>query len=182
LISVFFMNARSNWCVITGGPSSGKKTVLRLIRKKGFQVFPQVARGVIDKEMGKGKSLKEIRKNETAFQLSLLPLKLKFEQRLPKNQCLFLNLALPDSVAYIRACGGDFRKALKLCKRSLYRRVFFLEQLPKMTKDYARTEDIGIALKLGRLIKETYRALGYRVISVPVMSPNERARFILSFI
>jgi predicted ATPase len=175
------MTSKSLWCVVTGGPASGKKTTLGLIKRMGYTVLSQVAREVIDKGMGKGKTIEKIRGDEAAFQLSLLSPKLNRERELPRSQCIFLNTALPDSVAYLRNCGGDPNEALKLCERNLYWKVFLLDQPSQFVKDYARTEDIQTAQRLNRLIREVYEYLGYEVISVPLMSRVEkRAEFITS--
>jgi len=172
------MNIKSKWYVITGGPSSGKKTVLGLLKAKGYRVIPEVARGVIDRANRQGISTKALRKDEAKFQESLLPIKLRLEQNLPRDQVIFWNRAMPDSIAYLQNCGGDPKEAVALCERGLYKRVFLLEQLPEFARDYARTEDKSTAEKISQLLREAYEQLGYEVIFVPVMSAEERVKFI----
>lgn len=171
---------RSNWCIITGGPSSGKKSVIRLLKTMGYRVVSEVARGVIGRANRQGISTEELRKNEAEFQESLLPIKLKLEQNLSRKEIIFWNRGMPDSYAYLQNCGGDPRRALCLCERGLYKRVFLLEPLPRFVKDYARTENHKVARKLSQLLKEAYEMFGYEVISVPVMPVEERAKFILA--
>ena len=163
--------SKSNWIVITGGPSSGKKSVLKLLKEMGYPVVKEVARGVIDRANRQGISTEELRKDEVKFQLSLLPIKAELEKKLPRPKKLFLNRAMPDSVAYLENCGGDPKEALALCERDLYRKVFLLDQLSRFTPDYARTEDAQTAQRISRLIREAYKQLGYEVIAVPEMSP-----------
>lgn len=55
---------KNNWFALTGAPSSGKTTVLKELEKKGYKVYEEWARVYIDSEMQKGKTLKEIRKDE----------------------------------------------------------------------------------------------------------------------
>jgi len=173
--------SKSRWYVITGGPSSGKKTVLKHLKIIGYRIIPEVARGVIDRANRQGITTQELRKDEVKFQESLLLPKLRLEQNLPRNQVIFWDQTLPSSIAYLQNCGGDPRKALKLCERELYKRVFLLRQLPQFTKDYARTEDKVAAEKISQLLKEAYEQLGYEVILVPVMSVAERVEFILDY-
>jgi len=59
---------KPKWYVITGGPCSGKTTIIKELRKIGYIVYPEAARIFIDKEIRKGRLLKEIRKNEAKFQ------------------------------------------------------------------------------------------------------------------
>jgi len=164
------MKSKSRWYVITGGPSSGKKTILKLLKEMGYPVVKEVARGVIDRANRQGITTKELRKDEAKFQESLLFIKHKLEQKLPRDRVIFWNRAMPDSVAYLQNCGGDRSEALNLCERGLYKRVFLLEQLPQFTKDYARTEKPRAARKISRLLRKAYEQLGYKVISVPEMS------------
>ena len=180
--------SKSNWYVITGGPSCGKKTVLKLLKAMGYLVVKEVARGVIDRANRRGISTEELRKDEVKFQLSLLPLKAELEKRFPRLKKLFLNRAMPDSIAYLENCGGDPKEALALCERNLYQKVFLLDQLSQFTPDYARTEDIQAALRLNWLLRRAYEQLGYEVIAVPEMSPipqlsiAKRLAFILTHV
>lgn len=73
----------SKWYVITGGPSSGKTTVLRELEKLGYIIYSEAARVFIDKEMKGGKSLEEIRRNEAEFQRKVLKIKIKIEKSAP---------------------------------------------------------------------------------------------------
>ena len=52
---------RTNWYVITGAPCSGKTAVICALEQMGCQVVHEVARAYIDKELGKGKSIAQIK-------------------------------------------------------------------------------------------------------------------------
>jgi predicted ATPase len=164
--------------VITGGPSSGKTTILNELAKLGYIVYPEAARILIDKEMAKGKTIKEIRKNEVEFQKKVLKMKVKIENKAPKEKIVFFDRAIPDSIAYYQICGLDPKEVLRFCKKKRYRKVFFLEQLP-FEKDYARIEDGKTLKKLNKLLKKSYKKLGYEVISIPPMSIKKRLNKIL---
>lgn len=167
----------SRWYVITGGPSSGKSTVLSYFEKMGYRVIPEAARILIDEEISKGKSIEEIRKDEAEFQRKVLQIKIRIEKNLPRDQIILFDRAIPDSVAYYIVCGLDPKEVIDICKSSQYRKVFFMEQL-SFTQDYARTEGTQAIERLNQLLKHSYEQLGYEVISVPVMSVEERVRFI----
>ena len=130
----------SNWYVITGGPSSGKTTVLKELAKLGYVVYPEAARVFIDKEMKKGKSLKEIRGNEAEFQRKVLKIKVEVEKTAPKDKIVFFDRAIPDSIAYYQIAGLNPQEVLRFCPKRKYKKIFFLEQLP-FGQDYARIED-----------------------------------------
>lgn len=172
------MDAKSNWYVITGGPSSGKTTVLNELSKLGYVVYPEAARVFINEEMAKGKTLKEIRSDEAEFQRKVLKIKIKVEENAPKDKVLFFDRAIPDSIAYFQICGLDQNEVLKFCKRKSYKKVFFFEEVP-FDQDYARMEDNKTIEKLNKLLKEGYEKLGYEVRDIPVMSTAERVKIIL---
>jgi len=167
-----------NWYVITGGPSSGKTTILKELAKLGYLIYPEAARVFIDREMAKGKSLEEIRGNEAEFQEKVFKIKVEIEKSAPKDEIVFFDRAIPDSIAYYQICGLDPKEVLKLCKRKRYRKIFFLEQLP-LEQDYARTEDKKTIERLNKLLKESYKKLGYEVIKIPAMSVKDRLERIL---
>jgi len=173
------MSVDINWYVITGGPSSGKTTVLNKLVKLGYVIYPEAARVFIDQEMAKGKSLKEIRGNEVKFQIKVLKLKIEVEKAAPKDKIVFFDRAVPDSIAYYQICGLDSKEVLKFCQGRKYRKIFFFEQLP-FDQDYARVEGEGTIKKLNKLLKESYENLGYEVIKIPAVSVKERVKKILA--
>lgn len=168
---------RSRWQVLTGGPCSGKSTLLTELQKKGFRIVPESARAVVDQEMASGKTLHQVRSDKAAFQYKVTARQIKTESELPFDEMLFLDRALPDSIAYHSLHGLGPEKISKLCARGLYQRVFLLELLP-FQKEAIRTEDPLTAARLHELIREAYTDLGYLVISVPVMSAKDRLRFV----
>jgi predicted ATPase len=168
-----------NWYVITGGPSSGKTTVINELAKLGYLTIPEAARVYFNQETAKGKSLDEIRGDEAEFQRKVLKMKIKIENDLPKNKIIFLDRAIPDSIAYYQVCGLNPKEVTQLCQKKQYQKIFFLEQLP-VENDYARIENAETIKKLNRLLKEEYQNLGYKVIDIPPMSVEKRVQKILA--
>ena len=170
----------NNWYVITGAPCSGKTTILNELKKRGYRVYYEMARIYIDQELKKGKTLKEIRKNEFDFQKKVLELKIDFEKKLARNKLLFLERGIPDSVAYMYLCGVEdktyFKKTTNNCS---YKKVFLLERV-KYERDYARTESQKEAKLLEGLLEKSYLGCGIKTIKVPRLSITERTNFILS--
>ena len=173
------MKTVNNWYVITGAPSSGKTTTLKVLERKGYKVFYEWARIYIDGEMKKGKTLKEIRKDELAFQRKILELKVNFEKKLVKKDLVFMERGIPDSAAYMKMCGLENDKLLKRVNKSCsYKKVFLMELL-KYELDYARTESQEEAQILDGLLEKSYTDLGIEVTRVPKMSVEKRVKFIL---
>lgn len=173
------MKAPNNWYVITGAPSSGKTTIVKLLEKKGYKVLYEVARTYIDKELAKGKTINEIRKDESAFQKNILDHKVHFESKLNPKDITFLDRAIPDSVAYYELVGVPKDKNLKnAVKKTFYKKIFLFESLD-FEKDYATTESKEQIKKLVKLLEKAYNSLSFPIIKVPKMSIEKRLEFIL---
>ncbi|NIO44423.1 MAG: AAA family ATPase [Candidatus Aenigmarchaeota archaeon] len=167
------------WYVITGAPSSGKTTIVSRLSKMGYHTLFEAARLLIEKEISEGKSLEEIRINEIEFQRKILELKIELESKLPKDKIVFLDRAIPDTIAYYQLYGTDTNEVLKICQIKKYKKIFLLEPL-SFEKDHVRIENEKTAKKLSELIKKAYMDLGYEVINVPIMPIEDRINFILS--
>jgi predicted ATPase len=63
-------------------------------------------------------------------------------------------------------------------REASYKKIFILDPLP-LTNDYARTEDEAAQKKIHELIVEVYTSLGFPVVHVPILPPEERVEFIL---
>ena len=55
---------KTNWNVITGGPCTGKTTVVDLLAKRGYKTTIEHARHYIDTQKIKGKTIEEIKENK----------------------------------------------------------------------------------------------------------------------
>ncbi|MDO8574609.1 MAG: ATP-binding protein [bacterium] len=173
------MNAKSRWYVITGGFSAGKSTVIDCLSKMGYETVPDAARVIIDEGNAQGKTTQEIRQNEQEFQRQVLARKLEAEGGLPKDQLTFLDRAVPCSIAYHALLGLDPQEIVRICERNLYAKIFMLAQLP-YERDYARTETEEFMRNLNEPMRQAYVDLGYEVIDIPVVSPEERVKLILN--
>ena len=175
-------NFKTNWYVITGGPSSGKTTTVNLLNARGYKTTIEHARHYIETLQVTGKTVEEIRKNQTVFQHGVLDMQIAEEQALSPTETVFLDRAIPDALAYYRFLGlledEQIREAMK---KASYKKVFILDPLP-LVKDSVRTEDEAAQKKIHLLLTETYESLPAPVIHVPILPPEERVDFILKYL
>jgi len=169
---------RTNWYVITGAPCSGKTAVISGLEQKGYQVVHEVARAYIDEQLQKGRSISQIKADILSFESHILYKKIEIERSLTENTIIFLDRAVPDSIAYYMLEGLNPYDPIHKSKLTRYKRIFFFERLGFETDDI-RSEDEKIAAQLDRLLQKSYNMLDYDVIYVPVMSVKERIDFIL---
>lgn len=95
------------WYVITGGPSSGKTTLLERLHDLGYNTVPEAARVLIDEYEAKGIPAKDLRKDERLFQQRVLQMKLKIEEETPRDRVVFFDRGVPDSIGYFLAYGWN---------------------------------------------------------------------------
>jgi predicted ATPase len=169
---------QTNWHVITGAACSGKTTLIDQLADKGFRTVPEVARVYIHREMAKGRTRDEILGNAAALQRGWVDLQLRFERRLPVNEVVFLDRGPPDALAYCRVWGLDPNALLAACFQHRYASVFILDRFP-VQQDGMRFEDDAAADFIDEWHARDYSALGYRVVRVPLLSPEERLAFVL---
>ena len=168
----------NNWYVITGAPSSGKTTVLNILRQRGYLTIDEVARTYIDCELSKGKTIEQIRKDELAFQTSVLKQKYMIESHLSTTRLTFFDRGIPDTHAYRELYGmHDHSDISKYMKKCFYKKIFLFEIL-SYKQDYARTETSDQAIKIEHLLEKQYLNNGFTVIKIPKLSVDERLKII----
>ncbi len=171
--------SKTNWYVITGGPSSGKTTTVNLLKDRGYITTIEHARHYLDTQRLKGKTVEEVRKNQIEFQMGILDMQIEQENEISPDVLVFLDRAIPDALAYYRFLNlPEDEKLTKALLTVSYKKVFILDCLP-LVKDYARNEDNEAQKKIQVLLIEVYESLHFPVIQVPVLPPEERVDFIL---
>ncbi len=170
---------KTNWYVITGGPSSGKTTTVNLLKERGYITTFEHARHYIDTQRLQGKTIEEIKKHQREFQLGILDMQIVQESQILPDVLVFLDRAIPDTLAYCRFLNvPEEQKLTEAMLNVSYKKVFILDCLP-FVKDYARTEDEVAQKRIHSLLVEVYQSLGSVIVKVPVLSPEERVDFIL---
>jgi predicted ATPase len=177
------MSESNNWYVITGGPSSGKTSLLEELQKRGYQTLPEAARAVIDQGLAKGLSVEQIRADEQKFQEEVAKMKIQIESNHPSDILTFIDRGMHDTLAYMLHYGYEVADWIQeALQKATYQAVFILDQLPVFDKDYARTEKDGFADKISKELEQAYTESGLKPIRVPVMPVAQRADFIQNFI
>jgi predicted ATPase len=169
---------QTNWHVITGAPCCGKTTLIDQLANQGFQTVPETARLYFEREMAKGRTMYEILANRAALQRGLEDMQLSIECGLRAIDILFLDRALPDCLAWHRVAGLNPNELLSEYFHHRYASVFILDPLP-FEENGAREIDAAEVGYLDEWLARDYSALGYSVVRVPVLSPEERLSFVL---
>lgn len=176
LVTPFEME--TSWHVITGAPSCGKTTLIDLLASRGFHIVPETARQFLESEKSRGRTIDEIHEHGASLQSRLLELQLGVEAGLPAGKHLFLDGSVPTSLAWYRLFGLNPNEALPECFHRRYASVFVLGPLP-LERNGIRFEDDAFAGFLDEWIERDHASLGYDVVRVPVMSPEDRLTYVL---
>ena len=168
-----------NGYVITGAPCSGKTSVIEGLAQLGFNVVPEAARAYIDSQLHRGYTLKEIKSDILSFERHILLAKVQIERKLSKSQPVFLDRAIPDSIAYFKLEGLDCKEPLEYSRMLRYKKIFLFDQLT-FEKDAVRSEDPALAAQIEALLEQCYLDLGYSITRVPALPLDQRIDFVLA--
>ena len=169
---------QTDWHVITGAPCCGKTTLINQLAGMGFQTVPEIGRAYIEREMARGRTIDEIRENEVAFCHRIKDVQLETELGLRANELAFLDRGFPDCLTFFRIRGLDPNQILLECFHHRYASVFLLDRFP-LQQDGVRTEDNVMSDFADEWLARDYGALGYTVVRVAIMPPEERLAFVL---
>jgi predicted ATPase len=171
--------------VMTGGPGSGKSTLIDALAHRGICTMPEAGRAIIrdQVEIG-GKALPW--SDKQAFAELMLSWEMRsYREALRLSGPVIFDRGVPDVTGYLRLSDlpvpSHVDRAAEVFR--YHRRVFVAPPWPEIfTQDGERKQSFGEAQATCAEMIETYSALGYEMISLPLASVEERVRFVLAAI
>lgn len=167
--------------VVTGGPGSGKSSLIDALVRQGLQHMPEGGRAIIQDQMRIGGSALPWR-DRAAFAELMLAWELRShrEARAMRNVVL-LDRGVPDVLGYLALC--ELPVPVHACRAAeLYRynrKIFFAPYWSEIFRnDPERRQTPDEARATGRMLAETYLRLGYELIELPLCPVAERAAFV----
>ncbi|WP_027136650.1 AAA family ATPase [Gaetbulibacter saemankumensis] len=171
--------------VITGGPGSGKSTLINELLKRGYHCLEEISRQVtLD---AKKQGIDQLFLSQPLLFSELL-LKGRLEQfesiNKLQNTITFFDRGIHDVLAYMDYIGDTYPDHFKhTCQNTQYDAVYILKPWKAIYKqDNERYETFDQALKIHNSLLSTYQNYNYRLIDVPFDSVENRANFILKTI
>jgi len=168
--------------VLTGGPGSGKTTLIQKLAEKGYKCYPEISREVTLEARKNGIEQLFLEKPILFSELLIEGRKKQHQNAMTEPDSLvFIDRGIPDVPAYMHYIGDSYPPAFdEACRAYKYHTVFFLPSWEEIfTPDEARYENYGQAKLIGSHLKETYIKYGYNVVEVPRDTPEKRIIFIL---
>ncbi len=170
--------------IITGGPGFGKSVLIDLLAQKGFRIGNESAREIIAEQMISGGEALPW-KNISLFEELVASQRIGFLESIPDHEIAFSDRGLPDQVAYSWYKGKKESLFLsEAVKFYNYAPLVFITPPWKdiYTNDDIRKESFEQATEIHSFIIKAYQSLGYTLIDLPLISPDERIEFIMQTI
>lgn len=162
--------------IITGGPCSGKTSIIDSLKDKGYKCFNEISREIIQK-MNIKTSYKKIDFEETVFK------KRKRDFLNAKIGINFYDRSMLDNLAYLKINNHEIPTKFKIdCENYRYHPTVFIttpwEDI--YTVDDERLESFKDSIQIFEALKEVYIEASYNLVELPQSSVKERIRFIIN--
>ncbi len=176
--------------VITGGPGTGKTSVIRVLEQKGYFCFHEVIRD-LTLEAKRNGDPSTIHSNpltfvDDPFRFNLFLLESRLDHFRAGEELdhpvVFYDRGLPDVLAYMRYFDQEYPgEFISYCERHKYDQVVVLPPWEDIyTQDEERLESFDQALEIHQELVNTYSDFSYHTLSVPKGTVEERAEYIIN--
>ncbi len=169
--------------VFIGGPGTGKSSVLRNLRDKGFTCMPEISRAVTLQAQREGIEQLFLEK-PILFSEKLLEGREQqyIDAEKLNSDLVFFDRGIPSVYAYLKYFKTE-APAIFAEKSKAYRytKIFnFSPWKTIYTSDNERYETFEQAVVISEFIYKTYQDLGYAITNVPFGNVEERSQYILN--
>ncbi|MBR9845738.1 MAG: ATP-binding protein [Algicola sp.] len=174
------MNTRK--IVITGGPGTGKSSIINELIKRNYTCFEEISRQVTLDARKDGIEQLFLTKPLLFSELLLDARTKQFHEATSASEDLvFLDRGLPDVVAYMDYANSNYPDHfVETCTKHVYDHVFVLAPWQEIfVSDSERYENFDQAVQIHDALLQTYERFGYELIDVPFDSIEKRADFIV---
>ncbi|MFD1614069.1 AAA family ATPase [Gelatiniphilus marinus] len=169
--------------VITGGPGTGKSSVINELINRGFTCFEEISRQVILDAKKDGIDQLFLTNPLLFSELLLRGREQQYNDTKNLNtSVVFLDRGVPDVLAYMDFIGESYPQYfMDVCKDSVYDCVFILKPWQDIyVTDNERYESFEEALQIHDHLQNTYLSFNYKLIDVPFDAVEKRVDYILN--
>lgn len=168
--------------VITGGPGTGKSSIVNELKKRGQICFDEISRQVTLEAREKG--IEQLFLTEPLLFSELLlkgRLKQFHDAEQFEDSSIFMDRGLPDVLAYMDYFETDYPiEFIETCHNNRYEHIFVLAPWQEIfVSDNVRYENFEQAVRIHNHLLKSYKNFNYNLVDVPFESIEKRADFIL---
>jgi predicted ATPase len=168
--------------VLTGGPGSGKSTLIEALVRAGHAGTAEAGRGIIRDQVAIGGPALPWRDPASYAELMLCWEMRSHHMARDLPGPVFLDRGVPDVIGYLRLTGlpvpAHMEKAAETFRYN--RRVFIAPPWPEIFhQDEERRQTPEEAERTYEAMVSTYSGCGYELVEVPRLAVEERVRFVV---
>lgn len=172
----------SQFYIFTGGPGSGKSSVLEALASMGYTTVPEVGRAIIKQQMQEGGEALPWLNKQLFFEQMLHQSQTDYHKQ-SKDVLTFFDRGLLDSIGYATLEELLISPLhLDLAQATIYAPLVFI--FPPWQaiyqNDTERKQDFELAVRTYETMQLTYHRFGYQLLEVPYTSVEKRAEFIVN--
>jgi predicted ATPase len=168
--------------VITGGPGSGKSSLIEALRSRGYESTVEAGRAIIQDQMAiDGRSLPW--RDSLLFAELMLSMDMQSYRLAEQNVGpVFFDRGVPDVLGYLHLMHIPVPEHMHNAARVFpYNHAVFIAPPWReiFQQDRERKQDFDEAIRTYDALVETYKAHNYELVEIPRSSIQERVRFVL---
>lgn len=176
------MQPYNRFFALTGGPGSGKTSLIEALKARGHATTEEAGRGVIREEMRDGGNglpwVDRARFAELMFDWELK----SYRDAERRDGPVVFDRGLPDTIGYLRLEGQEIPAWMEeqAWRLRYNKRVFIAPPWREIFgNDEERRQSWSVAVRTYEIMVETYSDYGYELIEVPRAPVEERVEFVM---
>jgi len=168
--------------IVTGGPGSGKTSLLEALRSRGYTCTVEAGRGIIQDQVSiAGRALPW--DDRSLFAELMLSWEMRSYRMIQETTGpVFFDRGVPDVLGYLRLTAVPVPDHIKnAAQKFRYNQTVFITPPWReiFQQDRERKQDFDQAIRTYDALAATYKALDYKLVEIPRIPVEQRARFIL---
>jgi len=168
--------------VITGGPGSGKTSIIEALRSRGYACLGEAGRAIIQDQMAiDGRALPW--RDPLHFAELMLSMDMQSYRMAEQNVGpVFFDRGIPDVLGYLRLMRIPAPEHMHNAARVFpYNHVVFIAPPWReiFQQDQERKQDFDEAIRTYDALAETYKSHNCELVEIPRTSVQDRVRFVL---
>lgn len=168
--------------VITGGPGTGKSSIINTLAKRGFSCLEEVSRQITLEAQEQGISQLFLENPLLFSERIFIGRKQQYiDAETLTEKLVFFDRGIPDVLAYMDYIGDTYPEHfIEACQKHQYDYVFILKPWQDIyTSDNERYENFEQALEIHEHLLSTYQKYDYHLLDVPFDTVDNRTDHIL---
>jgi predicted ATPase len=168
--------------VLTGGPGSGKSTLIDALEQAGFARTVEAGRSIIRDQVAIGGRALPWADRELYAELQLAWEMRSYREAEALDGLVFFDRGMPDIAGYLTLIGKPVPDHLERAVNAFRynRRVLIAPPWAEIyEQDGERRQSLEEAERTFAAMVETYRSRGYELVEIPRTNIPERVRFVL---